>query len=157
MPTVEMPSPIARVEPLTRTRALRGPFDYRLRPDQAVQVGSLLQIPFAGRTTLGVVVELAAASELEPERLSEPQAVLTGGPPSDLVELAGWMAREYCSTPARALALMLAPGSSRGTRRREVLWAEPVDGKTNAPGVGEKTEAVAVQALAGQRHSAQRR
>jgi primosomal protein N' (replication factor Y) (superfamily II helicase) len=118
-PTEDTPSAIARVQPLTRTRALRGPYDYRLRSDQEVQVGSLLRIPFGGRGTLGVVVELAAASELEPDRLSEPDAVLPGGPRADLVELACWMAREYCSTTARALTLMLAPGASRRTGRRK--------------------------------------
>jgi primosomal protein N' (replication factor Y) (superfamily II helicase) len=38
--------------------------------------------------------------------------------------LARWMAAEYCSTPARALALMLAPGSGRGVRARHRLTAE---------------------------------
>jgi primosomal protein N' (replication factor Y) len=116
--------PIARVEPLMQTRAVRGPFDYKLgagHPD--VEVGSLLRIPFGGRTTLGVVVELAEHSELEPDRLAEPEDVLTAGLPADLVELALWVARETCSTPARALALMLAPGSARGARSREVLVA----------------------------------
>jgi primosomal protein N' (replication factor Y) len=124
---------IARVEPLTRTRALRGPFDYRLGPDQDVQVGALLRIPFAGRSTLGVVVELAAQSQLEPDRLAEPDAVLEGGLPGDLVELALWMAKEYCSTPARALALMLAPGAAQGIRRREVLVAELSAAGARAP------------------------
>jgi primosomal protein N' (replication factor Y) (superfamily II helicase) len=40
--------------------------------------------------------------------------------PADLVELALWMADEYCSTPARALSLVLPP---RG-RERTLLWAE---------------------------------
>ena len=117
--------PIARVEPLTRTRAVRGPFDYRLRADQRdVAVGTLLRIPFARRNTLGVVVALAADSELEPERLAEPEAVLDAGVPPDLVELARWMATEYCSTLARALTLMLPPGAGRGVRPRERLVAE---------------------------------
>jgi primosomal protein N' (replication factor Y) (superfamily II helicase) len=116
---------IAKVEPLTLTRAVRGPFDYRLRDDQrGVEVGALLQIPFGRRTTLGVVTELAADSDLEPDRLAEPHALLDGGLTPDLVQLADWMAAEYCSTPARALALMLAPGATRGTRTREVLVAE---------------------------------
>jgi primosomal protein N' (replication factor Y) len=128
-------SAIARVHPLTRTRALRGPYDYRLRPDQDVRVGSLVRIPFAGRSTVGVVVELAAASELAPDRLAEPETVLPGGPPADLVELARWMAREYCSTTARALSLMLAPGASRrtGQRRRP---ARPPRSVTTAVGPG---------------------
>jgi primosomal protein N' len=63
---------IARVQPLTRTRAVRGPFDYRLRSDQdAVEVGSLLRVPFAGRRSLGVVVALAESSELPLDELTE--------------------------------------------------------------------------------------
>ena len=118
--------PVARVQPLTTARAIRGPFDYRLRPDQGeVKVGSLLRVPFGSRKALGVVVELAAESELEPDRLAEPEAVLDPGVPADLVELARWMAGEYCSTAARALSLMLAPGTGRGVRARRRLTAEP--------------------------------
>jgi primosomal protein N' (replication factor Y) (superfamily II helicase) len=116
---------IARVQPLTRTRALRGLFDYRLRPDQSeVAVGSLLRVPFGGRRALGVVVELASQSELALDRLAEPDAVLPAGIPPDLVALAEWIAREYCSTPARALALLLAPGVAGGMRGKQVLVAE---------------------------------
>src|SRR5947209_3081291 len=115
---------IARVHPLTRTRAVRGPFDYRLAPDQEVQVGSLLRVPFGARSSLGVVVELAERSELDPERLVEPEAVIGAGVGADLVALADWMAREYCSTPSRALALMLAPGASVGTGAKLALVAE---------------------------------
>ena len=119
---------IARVEPLTRTRAVRGPFDYRLRSDQGdVEVGSLLRVPFGRRATLGVVLELADRSELEPERLAEPDAVLPSTIPADLVDLARWMADEYCSTPARALGLVLAPGATEGVRAREVLVAALTD------------------------------
>src|SRR5690242_11313107 len=104
---------IARVEPLTRTRAVRGPFDYRLRPDQAgVGVGTLLRVPFGRQTTLGVVLELAGESDLALERLAEPDAVLPPGVPPDLVALAGWIAEQYCSTPARALSLVLPPDAA---------------------------------------------
>jgi primosomal protein N' (replication factor Y) (superfamily II helicase) len=104
---------IARVEPLTRTRAVRGPFDYRLRPEQGdVDVGALLRVPFGRQTTLGVVLELATESALAPERLSEPDAVLGPGLPADLVALAAWIAEQYCSTPARALSLLLPPGAA---------------------------------------------
>jgi primosomal protein N' (replication factor Y) len=110
---------IARVEPLTRTRAVRGPFDYRLSAEQPeVEVGSLLRVPFGGRTMLGVVVSLAEESGLEPGRLAEPEAILPAALPADLVDLALWMAREYCSTPSRALSLMIPPGLPRGTRQR---------------------------------------
>ena len=115
---------IARVQPLTRTRAVRGLFDYRLAPGQQVQVGSLLRVPFGARSSLGVVVELTERSELDPDRLVEPEAVIGAGVGADLVALADWMAREYCSTPSRALQLMLAPGASTGTGARLALVAE---------------------------------
>jgi primosomal protein N' (replication factor Y) len=124
--------PIARVEPLTTARAVRGPFDYRLPPALAeAAVGSLLAVPFGGREVLGVVVALADASELAPERLAEPRALVEPGVPADLVELARWIADEYCSTPARALGLVLPPGAGRAVRRRvgvrRVLVAELTD------------------------------
>jgi primosomal protein N' (replication factor Y) (superfamily II helicase) len=115
---------IARVQPLTTTRAVRGPFDYRIAAGQAVEVGTLLRVPFGARTSLGVVVGLAETSELAPERLAEPEAVVGAGVGADLVELAEWMAREYCSTPARALQLMLAPGAAAGTGAKLALVAE---------------------------------
>ena len=105
---------IARVEPLTLTRAVRGPFDYRLSPDHPeIAVGSLVRVPFGRSRPLGVVVELVDRSELPIDRLAEPEEVLPASVPADLVSLARWMADEYCSTPARALGLVLAPGARR--------------------------------------------
>ena len=125
---------IARVEPLTRTRALRGPFDYRLRDEHHdVGVGSLLRVPFSGREIVAVVVELAEHSELAPDRLAEPAAVLPTRVPEDLVRLAGWMAREYCSTPSRALELVMAPGAKAGTRPRPTLVASLTEAERARP------------------------
>jgi primosomal protein N' (replication factor Y) (superfamily II helicase) len=125
---------IARVEPLTRTRAIRGPFDYRLGEDHAeVGVGSLLRVPFGRSRTAGLVVELSGNSHLEPERLAEPEAVLPDAVPPDLVSLALWMSGEYCSTPARALSLVLAPGATRRIRPRKVKAAERSSPGATAP------------------------
>ncbi|MGI8713871.1 MAG: replication restart helicase PriA [Solirubrobacteraceae bacterium] len=124
---------IARVQPLTRTRAVRGPFDYRLSADHAdVSVGTLLRVPFGAQRALGVVVELVEHSEIAAERLAEPEAVLGVGVGADLVALAQWMAREYCSTPARALSLMLAPGAAGGTGARRSLVAQLTDAGARA-------------------------
>ena len=108
---------IARVEPLVTARALRGPFDYRL-PDRlaGVGVGSVLLVPFGRRRVVGVVVDVAESSELPPERLAEPIEALEAGAPPDLVRLGLWVAREYCSTPARGLELVLPPGTGRAGR-----------------------------------------
>jgi primosomal protein N' (replication factor Y) len=120
---------IARVEPLTTTRRLSGPFDYRL-PEQPVQVGSVVRVPFGHQALDGVVVELAEHSELPDERLVAPTAVRPESVPADLVELALWIATEYCSTPARALALVLPPPG----RAKTALWAQ----RTEAPLEGER-------------------
>ncbi len=129
---------IARVEPLTTTRAVKGPFDYRLPGGEGpkIGVGSLLVIPFGGRLVHGVVTELAARSELADERLVGPERVLPLSVPPDLVALARWLAREYCSTFARALALMLAPGATTGAAPRRVLVAELTETGTVAVHTG---------------------
>jgi primosomal protein N' (replication factor Y) len=122
-------SAIAQVEPMTTARALRGPFDYRL-PEElrggVVNVGSMLVVPFGRREVLGVVVGLAERSEVAEEKLLAPLRALDEGPPAlpgDLVELAEWIAAEYCSTISRALGLVLPPGAARrlsGRKRRAV-------------------------------------
>ena len=110
---------IAKVEPLTQARALRGPFDYLL-PErmEAVSVGSVLLVPFGRRRLLGVVVDLAERSEVSPERLVEPLEALDEGVPAELVRLGLWVAEEYCSTHSRGLALVLPPGTGTGRARR---------------------------------------
>jgi primosomal protein N' (replication factor Y) (superfamily II helicase) len=109
---------IARVEPLTTTRRLAGPFDYAL-PEAPVDVGSVVRIPFGRQALDGVVVGLADSTEVPAERLVTPSAVRPDSVPRELVDLALWMAAEYCSTPARALSLVLPP---KGKPRTE-LWA----------------------------------
>ena len=109
---------IAKVEPLTTARALRGPFDYRLGTEHAaVRVGSVLVVPFARRRILAVVVEVAEHSDIDPGRLVEPLSALEADVPAELVELGLWVAREYVSTPARGLALVLPPGTGMGAGR----------------------------------------
>src|SRR5687767_11175741 len=133
---------IAKVEPLTTARALRGPFDYLL-PDRLghVGVGSVLLVPFGRQRILGVVVAIAAESELAPERLAEPIAALEAGATPELVELGLWAAREYCSTPARGLELVLPPGTSAargGVAARTELHAALTDAGRAALGGGER-------------------
>jgi primosomal protein N' (replication factor Y) (superfamily II helicase) len=123
------PSTIAQVEPMTTARALRGPFDYRL-PEElrgGVDVGSMLVVPFGRREILGVVTALADHSEVSEEKLLAPLRALELGVPIDLVALAEWLAREYCSTLARALALVLPPAATRrlSGRKRRLAPARP--------------------------------
>ncbi|MGH2905369.1 MAG: replication restart helicase PriA [Solirubrobacterales bacterium] len=105
---------------MTTARALRGPFDYRL-PDgllEVVQVGSVLVVPFARREILGVVTELVATSDVPDDKLAEPIRALDAGVPPKLVALGLWVAEQYCSTPARGLALVTPPGTGTGSAAR---------------------------------------
>ena len=116
---------IVQVEPITTARALRGPFDYRLGGElrERVEIGSMLVVPFGRRELLGVAVALRESSEVAEGRLLEPIRLIEPGLPADLLELADWIAEEYCSTRARALGLVLPPGATRrlsGRKRRAV-------------------------------------
>src|SRR5436190_20092645 len=118
---------IAKVEPLTPARALRGPFDYRVPSEmEDVQVGSMLVVPFGRRRLVGVVVALAEHSDVPPERLVEPLKALGRGVPPELVSLGLWVAEEYCSTPARGLALVLPPGPGTAGPPRVGVRRAPV-------------------------------
>ena len=115
---------VARVIPLTQTRAIKGLWDYELPLELAeAGVGSLLRVPFSGRTILAVVAEMAATSDVPPEKLASAAELLPARLPADLVELAVWMASEYCSTPARALQILLPAGATQGLTEKQVLVA----------------------------------
>jgi primosomal protein N' (replication factor Y) len=100
---------------MTTARVLRGPFDYRLSEElsETVTVGSMLVVPFGRREILGVVTAIADHSEVSDEKLLAPLRAVDDGLPIDLVVLAEWLAKEYCSTFARALALVLPPAATR--------------------------------------------
>ena len=109
---------IAKVEPLTTARALRGPFDYLL-PERLgeVDVGSVLLVPFGRRRVLGVVVEVAESSELAPERLAEP----------DLRPGGRRHARAGSARPLDGARVLLDPRPGAGARasaRRRKGWAQ---------------------------------
>ena len=78
----------------------------------------MLVVPFGRRDVVGVVTGLAERSEHDAGRAA--RASSRRALPADLVDLALWMAAEYCSTPARALSLLLPP---KGTRAKTALWA----------------------------------
>ncbi len=114
---------------MTTARALRGPFDYRLSEElsETVTVGSMLVVPFGRREILGVVTALTDHSEVSEQKLLAPLRALELGVPVDLVALAEWLAEEYCSTLARALALVLPPAATRrlSGRKRRIRPALP--------------------------------
>jgi len=137
---------------MTPARALRGPFDYVVPERLAgVGVGSMLLVPFGGRRLLGVVTGLAEQSDVPPEKLAEPHSELAHAVPEDLVELGLWVAEEYCSTPARGLALVLPPGTGTGrgrsVRAKRMLVARLSGASPPLKGLGER-QVAALAALA---------
>src|SRR3954451_22738976 len=104
---------------MTTTRRLNGPFDYRV--GEGVDVGTILEIPFGHQTLEGVVAELTEQTDVPDEKLVAPKSARPDTLPRDLVDLALWLGEEYCSTPARALALVTPPPG----RAKTSLWAEP--------------------------------
>jgi len=152
---------IAKVEPLTTARALRGPFDYRLPAEMAdLEVGSVVRVPFGRRRALGVIVGLAERSELPPERLAEPLEALEAGAPAELVRLGLWVANEYCSTPSRGLQLVLPPGTGAAGQRvrsrtelRAAITAAGDEALSGGGRLGAKQRAV-LEALGGGEMSA---
>ena len=142
---------IAKVEPLTQARALRGPFDYRVPDQMEAGVGSVLVVPFGRRRVLGVVVDTAERSDVPAEKLVEPIEALEGGVPPELVRLGLWTAEEYVSTPARGLSLVLPPGTGTGarqrTRARRALRAELTAAGRAALAGGERLGAKQREAL----------
>ncbi len=119
---------IARIQPLTTTRKVSGPFDYAIG-DEPVAVGSIVSVPFGRQRLSGVVVELAFSTDVPAEKLMKIGSVRPETIPGELVELALWMAGEYCSTSARALSLVLPPPG----KPRTVLWARRVEPAADAP------------------------
>lgn len=81
---------------------------------ETVDVGSVLLVPFARRKILGVVTAMAAISDVPDDKLAEPIRALDAGVPPKLVDLGLWVAEDYCSTPARGLALVTPPGTGTG-------------------------------------------
>src|SRR5271168_1930405 len=130
---------------MTSARSLRGPFDYRLPEEMrggVVDVGSMLVVPFGRREILGVVVGLTDSSDVAEGKLLAPLRALELGVPVDLVELAEWIAVEYCSTISRALGLVLPPGAARrlsGRKRRAVARPRHLSVGSRSPGAPELT------------------
>ena len=107
---------IAKVEPLTTARALRGPFDYRLPEAMAeLEVGSVVRVPFgpqrAARRRRRARRELRAAAGAARRAA---RGARGGRARRSWSRLGLWVAREYCSTPSRGLQLVLPPGTGPG-------------------------------------------
>ena len=123
---------VAAVVPLVPAWSVDRTFDYAVPDDLAlkVAVGSLVRIPFGGRTVRGVVTELGRIQperELEPVKSVQLPATVV---PAPMPELFRWMAQRYIvpqaktfekAVPPRVRVKQLAPGSLRPGRSDPVV------------------------------------
>ncbi|AWB45166.1 primosomal protein N' [Paenibacillus sp. CAA11] len=125
---------IAKVIVDVPSRDTDRPFDYLIPPHMAewIEVGSRVGVPFGRRTVQGFVVALAGESEMALSKIKPIQELLDHLPPlpPDLVELAGWMSRQYACTLTSVLQVMI-PSALKGKAERYIRVAEdPADEDT---------------------------
>ncbi|WP_019626030.1 primosomal protein N' [Thioalkalivibrio sp. ALJT] len=117
-----------RIARIALDRPLDRLFDYRLPEAATPQPGQRIRAPFGRGTAIGVVVELAASSEVPPGRLRALQAVLDAEPLLDasLLELLQFGARYYHHPLGEALLGALPPALRHGNPlpalAPETLW-----------------------------------
>ena len=93
-------------------------FSYSIPSPLSLEAGQLVWVPFGRRVAQGVVVELAAAPQVEVTR-----DILQPVEPSPLIaplslELARWLSRYYLCSLYDAIALFLPPGFEAQVRSR---------------------------------------
>jgi primosomal protein N' (replication factor Y) len=106
--------PLVSVYPLVSARAVARPFTYEA-PEE-VGKGAVVSVPFGRSQVRGVVV---AADEAPPAGIeAAPVGRLLDQVPTELVDLALWLADYYGSTPARALELVAPLKRARRGERK---------------------------------------
>jgi primosomal protein N' (replication factor Y) len=113
---------IARVVPEV---SLDQAFDYDVPADMAVPLGAKVRVPFGSREIVGYVVDFPAQAAVK--KLKTILAVLPASLPSNLIQLARWLADYYCSPLAVALKTVLPQAVRRADaafKRR--LWVAPL-------------------------------
>ena len=124
----------ASVDPLVSARAVAREFTYEV--DGAVEVGSIVRVPFGRSRARGIVVGLL--DEPPPGVETRPVEAIVGAVPEPLVQLALWIADYYGTTPARALALVAPHAPKRRKEQappatRQSLAGEPAPVELSSP------------------------
>src|SRR5512144_612722 len=107
--------------------AAREPFDYWLPAGLDVARGHVVRVQLARRALTGVVVGVAAASEVPHDKLQPVREIVAGMPPlpPDVLALAEFVARYYQEPLGLVIAQMLPPLGAGTPRRRTRIGGEP--------------------------------
>ncbi len=113
-------------------RHLAGPFTYRVPiPLKTVlRVGHLVLVPFGRSVIQGAVISLTGAPPptLAPEQLKEIRTLAANGQateiPSDLLQLAKWVAESYVAPWGQCLRLVMPPSGVSGEAGSRFLLAQ---------------------------------
>ena len=113
--------------------AVASTFDYWIPDGLPVAPGTLVRVRLARRSLVGVVLEVADDSEVDPAKLLPLEALVEGVPklPADVLALAAFVAGYYVEPIGLVLAQMLPPLGARdpSTRRpRRAAVEAPADG-----------------------------
>ncbi len=122
--------------------ALERSFDY-LVPDELgarLRVGTIVRVPLHGRRVRAWVVDDDVVSETSAGKLLAVQAVVSAGPPREVVALSAWVAHTWCGPRVAVLRSASPPNNVRGDAGAAATKAaavpEPVtDAERNADGV----------------------
>ena len=145
-----MEAPIVRAVPLLAVRSLGvRSFDYSVPAglEEVVHRGSVVRVPFGGRSVRAVVVAEGASGEVDPARLRFLESTDETSVSEELMELAEAMAEHYLAPLGACLQMVAEPGTGGkevSASGRLVDWVRPA---TALPG-GERLTARQREALA---------
>ena len=117
-------------------RAVDRAFDY-LVPDtseSAIAVGTIVRVPLHGRRVRGWVMGIDVEPEAEPGTLLPIQAVVSAGPPPDVVDLCAWAAWRWAG-PRQSFLLAASPPNlvTPGPADLDVAVFPPFDAPMDLP------------------------
>jgi primosomal protein N' (replication factor Y) len=97
-------------------------FEYRIDGDEALLAGTRYRLPFASGTRTGILLESAAGSDFDADRIKPVLECLDQQPVLDqhMLALARWMA-DYYQQPPGDVIFQCLPGYLRGARAQQSL------------------------------------
>jgi primosomal protein N' (replication factor Y) (superfamily II helicase) len=117
-------------------RPIRTEFTYAVPQPlrSSIAPGARVVVPFATRREVGVCVRVLGEPGMDPRRIRPLERLLDEEPilPTDLLELARWIADETVCSWGQAIAALLPASLKRETARRTIIQVEATPGAEGA-------------------------